>query len=52
MQHAINILLAVFDRLFRSELSGLFVFLLELLQPQSHATNADLVKTFRGKLFL
>ena len=48
MQHAVDVFLAVFDWLFRSELLGLLVFLLEFLQPQSHAPNADFIRTFGG----
>ena len=48
MQHAVNILSAVFNRLFYSEFLHLFVFALQFLKFQFYATNADLIRTFRG----
>ena len=48
MQHAVNVLPAIFNRLFCSELPDLLVFFLEFLQPQSHAPNAGFVRNFEG----
>ena len=48
MQHAVDVFLAIFDRLFHSELLGLLVFLLKFLQLQSHAPDIDFIRTLGG----
>ena len=47
MQHTINIL-PVFGQLPRPKLASVFVSVLQLLQPQSHVTDADSKRTFGG----
>ena len=47
MQDAVDIL-PVLDQLFRFKLTSVFVLLLQLLQPQSYATNAGSIRTFGG----
>ena len=44
VQHAIDVVSAFW--VFRPGLPGLLVFDLQLLQPQSHATNAGSIRTF------
>ena len=44
MQHAINVL-PVLDQLFCPKLASMFVFALQLLQPQFQASNASSIKT-------
>ena len=39
MQHVINILPVILDQLFCYKLISMFVFVLQLLQPQIHAAN-------------
>ena len=51
VQHAINVL-PVFDQLFRFKLANVFVFVLQLLQPQSYAINAGNIRTFACQLAL
>ena len=48
MQHAVDVLLAILDWLFRSEFSRLFVFALQFFKSQSHATNASLIRIFES----
>ena len=48
VQHAVNVVPAF--RVFRPGLSGLLIFGLQLLQPQSHAPNN--IGPFLGQLFL
>ena len=51
VQQAVNVFLALLAKLLvSSELPGLLVFILEFLQPQSHAS--DDIKPFFGQLFL
>ena len=46
MQHIVNILPVVFDQLFRPKFTSVFVFVLQPLQPQSHAPNTGCIRTF------
>ena len=48
MQHAINIFLTVLDQLFRFEFLRLFVFALQFLKSQFHATDAGLIRAFKS----
>ena len=50
VQHIVNVIPASW--VFRLGLTSLFVFGLELLQPQPHTTNIDNVKTFAQQLIL
>ena len=52
MQHAIDVLPAILDRLFRFEFPRLFVFALQFLESQSYAANASRIRVFGGSLFL
>ena len=45
VQHAVEVL-PVLGQLSRPKLASVFVSVLQLLQPQSHATNADSIRTF------
>ena len=47
VQHAVDVL-PVLGQLPRPKLTSVFVSVLQLLQPQSHATNADSIRTFGG----
>ena len=49
VKDVVNILL-VLDQLFRPKLVSVFIFILQLLQPQSYA--ADNIRPFLGQLFL
>ena len=46
VQHTIDVLLVVFYQLFCSKLASGFIFFLQLLQPQFHAADTSLVRTF------
>ena len=48
MQHIVYVFLAVLDQLFHSEFFHLFVLAMQFLKSQSYATNAGLVRIFRG----
>ena len=52
MQLAVDIFLAILDRLFRSKFLRLFVLALQFLEFQSYATDASLLRAFKGKFFL
>ena len=53
MQDSVNIFSALLAELLISPgFSGLLVFLLEFLQPQSHTTNVGNIKTFIWQLVL
>ena len=45
VQHTVDVL-PVLDQLFCLKLASVFVFILQLLQPQFHATNAGSIRTF------
>ena len=47
VQHAIDVL-PVLGQLSRPKLASVFVFVLQLLQPQSYATDADSIRNFGG----
>ena len=47
MQHAVNILTAVLDQLFRSEFLCLFVLALQFLKSQSYTADAGLIRAFK-----
>ena len=48
MQYAVDVLPAVLNQLFCSKFLRLFVPVLQFLESQSHAANADLIKAFGG----
>ena len=49
VQNLVNVFPALLAKLLISlELPGLLVFILEFLQPQSHATNASFIRILRG----
>ena len=50
MQNPLGVFPAIFSKLLCSDHLSLGIFLLQLLQPQPHATNADFVRTFRGQV--
>ena len=50
VQHAVDILPVVLDQLFRPKLASVFIFVLQLLQPQAY--TAKDIRLFLGQVFL